>query len=192
MRYLISLYGIFLFSLISCNKCQNEISDLSAEVQDFYNVKEGSYWLMRDSVTNDLDSFAFYSNGTGYSTPDYFSKHCYRQFQYAVLNITCPAKNNLNLEIASTNGGIIGFTIQDNSTIYGRVSTTEIAGFDMNNISVNGQSYDSVTLCSYQDASEAYFINTYIDKAHTLLKLVIRKDNLLLHTWELEKANIIR
>ena len=76
--HLISLLILLFFD--ACKKCDEKQYPLSQKQLDFTNFKEGSYWIMRDSISGDIDSILLISNITRYS-PDYSQGQCSNQIQ---------------------------------------------------------------------------------------------------------------
>jgi hypothetical protein len=50
------------FTAMQCNKYRHEISYIDPYVWSITNIMHGSYWIMKDSVTGNIDSILFVSN----------------------------------------------------------------------------------------------------------------------------------
>jgi hypothetical protein len=60
---IITVLGLFL--LPGCNKKEPMPFAISAQLKSFFNYQQGSYWIMRDSVSGEIDSLVVvgYENG---------------------------------------------------------------------------------------------------------------------------------
>src|SRR5690606_13253577 len=79
------LIVIFAFIWIGCSACREKCKVrgeyLSEQQLRFANFKEGSYWIMRDSMTGVMDSFVVVKTGRSVANTPKVSDGCYNQFE---------------------------------------------------------------------------------------------------------------
>lgn len=185
--------GIWLV-LQSCSRCDNTTFNLSQDQRDFMSFKTGSYWIMRDSMTGQLDSFVITRWNNSYlNFPD--SKKCPDSYEFigSDLSILEPA-TGVPVDTLS-----YGFTV--NATGYQTLaaglpngSIYNVIPFDLNfsnnAVLINGKTYNDVAVFSYDYIGHKNTI--FLSKQSVLLKLVVDRDSTKFRVWEFIRGEIVR
>ena len=181
LKYLIAATITLLF-IASCHQDDTPFYGLSDTQKNFSNFKEGSYWIMRDSLTGRMDSFVVSSAVTSSFTTSSNNEGEYiveeRGIvidQYKALGSSTDIKWTIRL--FGKGSQVINYGTSTRSILPVFFPLT----FAQSNIVVNGLPYSGV------DVSQSNV--GYFDNPHVLLKLTDTIDQFV---WELDRATIIR
>lgn len=197
MKILSFFIIIIIFSLFfsQCDQCHNPTYNLSNDQSNFSNIKEGSYWIMKDSLTGERDSFVLDRINNGHYAA-YTSTQCFDNVQIKDLDIneyslaTNTKIDTISWYIEFDGRGfqvlhieyISRYAPTSNSTKFSLVGTNS-------NVLINGKYYNSVDI--NQVSLNQDFITSYINSSDILLKVAFTNIDDK-RVWELEKSNVIR
>ncbi|MEO6833934.1 MAG: hypothetical protein ABI378_14760 [Chitinophagaceae bacterium] len=188
MKNLIVLIFAIAF-LTACNKHQTIYTPVDGFTKSMFNWQKGSHWLMKDSLTGQIDSFVVDSFETTIENGSYNFAYEYVYFfieEYGIGSTTKRAKWYVGLdaemqrnEIARVVGGGVD-SIGDIQNFLPCLS--RFSDFQFN---CNANDYSHV----YFNSTFSYkllnrYLSVYINQAYGLIKLDANLDNYR-HVWEL-------
>ncbi|MBS1740947.1 MAG: hypothetical protein JST88_10430 [Bacteroidetes bacterium] len=198
-RLFILTLSLFALCYAACNRCNNQTYSFTQHQIDFIkNFKEGSYWIMRDSITGRGDSFVCIDNHYDGFRPINVSKHCSDQME------------SQDALIYHFNGGIfdsvmVGFGFAGGgrdasfAMIYPPWNSSRGQGFQMDfndvghTVTVLGKPYTNVrTQTKYWTQGQSQCLLSLLNNDSLKLIKIRYKDTIDYAVWELVRANIIK
>ena len=188
VRYL--ALAIFLIAaLTSCTKEEGKYFSVDSFARDLFLWKEGSYWIMRDSVTSQRDSFYVKTYSSSENRGNYEDK-------YEIIRIEIREVNGTNP--ALTTDWRLYLNSYDGSSSFGNTVSFPFYPFPLYASDIrmksNGREYEHVYYNSsqiqYPTSSSTRFVSVHFNKESGILKLQMQ-DSLYKPVWLLEKSHII-
>lgn len=186
---LLSIILFLLWVMSACTQCNNTTYYLGQSEKDFTSFKNGSYWIMKDSVTGAIDSFVVFDQSNSIGDIAGSTNKCNDRREVKGIFM-----NEYNTSTGQKIDSVLWkFTIAGNSANsdictftgeYGQVflSASIDCAFPFNdianNIMINGVQYDSVLVNN----------NVYAHPSVKILKIRLTKP---VHVvWELVRAEM--
>jgi len=204
----IGLFGIMLFA--NCTKTPSATHILidSFLVKNF-NYKPGTYWVYKDSITGEEDSFYVHDNVSTSTS----SGNNYNSLEDNI-NINIYQNSSANIKQANwfvnMNGKVLDIRYSGNITIeyvYFLIvpyqlgllnNSNEDSGYVVsinNSVSINKKTYAGVVITKHKnnlDSLYPSYNNTFfINNDMGIIKMVLNQGTLH-NIWELEKCNIVK
>lgn len=196
MKHIIPIIAVIIV-LISCKgETKFMHHPVHKDVKDYFYYKPGSYWVMRDSLTGRMDSFAVvHSESIVYSTPDesgeviYCGMHQYRQN-------TPGEKDSVLLRLSN------GWTVSIDffSAYKYAYSYMTFGGFRpedslVGDFTILNRTYKNVQISNPyavdSNNKPVYGSKFYVNKTEGLLKMVLPQTDQK-YVWELLRSKVIR
>lgn len=190
------IYCSLILALISgCQKkpVEQYTYTVSQEMQDYFNWKEGSYWVFTDSLTGKRDSLAVNgvtaiqdstSDGTAYTDISIYIYEYYDTFAVRkVWEIFLPARG---VNEASLNYYNQGYFSDGTQLLRYNISPFNIAGGNsvLSQVSIGPSTYMNVLSCAMQNDrillnADSGFIKMTLNNPYTQKVLVLQKSHIV-------------
>jgi hypothetical protein len=204
--------------MLSCNKKDDrQHITIDADVVANFSYKVGSYWIYKDSLSGQVDSFYVYRYGgaalnnsgtlldnvgiyigqqkiSGPGTTDTIDWAWGLWSNYISLSWTLTRFGQIADQIGFTVFISYPFSLGHPNGFYGGISGGNVTEI-LPKYLLNGNSYDSVAVLNYNGNVNGYPINdTYFINAKIgIVKMSLNHTNgSLLRVWELQRSNIVR
>ena len=218
MKYRIFLLMMFFWLLLTnCDKTTNSTITVAPSLMSNFNFKPGTYWIYKDSLTGEIDSYSVYSNqttypGYGYNTNiETFNIYIYMYksnngYYYNVLTLSLTdSVIDINYAYPTFTYFAYVFVYPFSLERYSLLENSDTAGIAaiFPNYVVNNFTYNNVAQIynSYSDTLDPTGLNNrthhdiyYINNSQGILKMRLNHpyDSAYIHVWELVRCNIVK
>ena len=171
---------IAFFCGVSCNKA-SPYKPVDSEILRYFNYQVGSYWIYRDSLTGNIDSFVVFENGTVNSGHDKVVAIDLHEYHNSIYNDTISWEISL-----SENTFHLGCFILRPSQLTEPVCDVYFPyAITYATFPINGVNYNNV-FENYQNPNSVFYINH--DDGILKMRVPVNDTNLII--WELVRCNV--
>lgn len=199
----IGYFSILALLFFSCHKSYPSKSrKIVTNLKNYYNFKPGSYWIYKDSVTGQTDSFAVTKNDSGSASYpvvglcDYIDIH-FTEYTTAAINLNIDDWQFLLDEIyVSPLLGTPLFSYPNVKTkTFPHASDVCTVTDVLHNYTIEGKTFDSVAEINHTDRGNSYDHYVYACDEVGIVKMrkkTFSPGDTTLTVWELQRYHIVK